>query len=141
MRVAAFALWALAAGSAAYWLLKFVARPAPPALAPGVARASTAVDPLAVARVLGANPVAAAAAVAQAPQATRFSLVGVVARASGSGAALISVDGKPPKHYRVGSAVDEGLMVQSVQARKAVLAATARGPALVTLELPVAAKR
>ena len=140
MRGATFALWALAAGSAAYWLMKFVARPAPAAAVPASARGPVQVDPQAVARVLGANPVAANAAAPPAAMASRFSLVGIVARASGFGTALISVDGKPAKPFRVGSPVEEGLVLQSVQARRAVLAANVQGPALVTLELPVVRK-
>ena len=68
-------------------------------------------------------------------------LVGVAAGArSGGGAALIAIDGKPAKPYRVGSAVDEGLVLQSVQARRAVLAATPEGPQVLALELPLPKK-
>ncbi|HZY15973.1 MAG TPA: type II secretion system protein N, partial [Ramlibacter sp.] len=54
----------------------------------------------------------------------------------GGGAAILSVDGKPARPYRVGSLVEEGLVLQSVQPRSATLAAEVRGPALVVLELP-----
>jgi general secretion pathway protein C len=64
--------------------------------------------------------------------------VGVVSDRSQQGAALIVVDGKPARPYRVGSQVDEGLVLQSVQARRAVLASSANGPAVLTLELPAA---
>jgi general secretion pathway protein C len=95
--------------------------------------------PVAVARLLGANPVAASPAGAPtASLASRFNLLGVVAARSHSGAALIAVDGKPPRPYRVGSAIEEGLVLQSVQRRRAVLAASAGGPAVLTLELPPA---
>jgi general secretion pathway protein C len=70
------------------------------------------------------------------PLATRFSLLGVVSDAGGQGAALISVDGRPAKPFRVGSQVDEGIVLQSVQGRSAVLAASRIGPPLATLELP-----
>jgi general secretion pathway protein C len=126
----------LAAGSCVYWGLKLAPRAAAAAVAPPQRGAAPA-DPLAVARLLGANPVAPSApAVAAASLASRFSLLGVVAQRSRRGAALIAVDGKPPRPFRVGSAIDEGLVLQSVQARSAVLAATADGPALLTLELP-----
>jgi general secretion pathway protein C len=64
-------------------------------------------------------------------------LVGVVATRAHGGAALISIDGKPPKPFRVGAPVDEGLVLQSVDARGAILAASAEAPPAVTLELPL----
>jgi general secretion pathway protein C len=116
--------------------LRIVPRPAPAAVAPP-ARQAFAADPAAIARLLGANPVSSSSAAAPAVSlASRFSLLGVVAARSHSGAALIAVDGKPPRPYRVGSAIDEGLVLQSVQGRRAVLAASAGGPAVLTLELP-----
>jgi general secretion pathway protein C len=47
------------------------------------------------------------------------------------------VDGKPAKPFRVGTMIEEGLVLQSVAARRAVLAESATGPAVLTLELPV----
>ena len=72
----------------------------------------------------------------QASIASRFVLQGVVAVAPGGGAALIAVDGKPARPFRVGSAVEEGLILQSATARQATLAGTQEGPALVTLDMP-----
>ena len=70
-------------------------------------------------------------------RASRYVLLGVVADRDHSGAALIAVDGKPAKPYRVGARVDDGLLLQSVAPRRAVLASSADAPASVTLELPV----
>ncbi|TWO64440.1 general secretion pathway protein C, partial [Caenimonas sedimenti] len=68
---------------------------------------------------------------------SRFVLVGVVdAVRSREGAAVIAVDGKPARPFRVGAAVDDTLVVQSVEGRKAVLAPAAGGAPAVTLELP-----
>ncbi|MDB5946181.1 MAG: hypothetical protein JWQ33_1207, partial [Ramlibacter sp.] len=78
-----------------------------------------------------ASPVAAPASLA-----SRFNLLGVVSVRSHDGAALIAVDGKPPRPYRVGAAVDDALVLQSVQTRRAVLANSVSGPAVLTLELP-----
>lgn len=90
-----------------------------------------------MARLLGASPVAASGSAQPAASlASRFNLLGVVAARSHRGAALIAVDGKPARPYRVGATIDEGLVLQSVQGRRAVLAATAGGPAVLTLELP-----
>ena len=76
------------------------------------------------------------ASVKRTPGVFNIALVGVVAGRSRGGAALISVDGKPARPFRVGSAIDEGLWLSSVEGRRAVIAATAAGPALLTLELP-----
>lgn len=139
-----FAVWAAAAASATYWGLKWGGSPALPATTPVAALqpASTAPDTAAVARLLGAQAAAAPApdAPPSAPASSlqgRFVLTGVVAgQASGRGAALLAVDGKPPRPYAVGARIDTGVVLQSVSARKAVLAADAKGPPLLTLELP-----
>jgi hypothetical protein len=95
--------------------------------------------PAAVGRLLGQTAAAPATTTAAPSLSSRFNLIGVVAGRSQQGAALIAVDGRPAKPYRVGSAVDEGLVLQSVAPRRAVLAASAAGPAVVTLEMPVQA--
>jgi len=135
---ATFTLWALVAASAVYWGLKFTA-PAGGTTAAVASRNAAPPDPAAIARLLGAGPAAAAAAPV-ASLSSRFVLVGVVASASHHGAALIAVDGRPARPFRVGAALDEGVVLQSVAARRAVLAASADGPALVTLELPTVRK-
>lgn len=136
---ATFALWALVAASAVYWGLK-IATPAGPSTAVAAAmRAPAPADPAAVARLLGASPATAAAAPVVSLS-SRFTLVGVVANSSRQGAALIAVDGRPAKPFRVGAAIDEGLVLQSVEARRATLAASREGPAVLTLELPAVRK-
>lgn len=144
VRSATFAVWLLAAASAAYWALKVgtgAARITPPVT---TSRAVAAVDPAAIARLLGSAaplPAAGAAAAPVATLASRFMLVGVAAEArSGRGAAVISVDGKPARSYRVGSLLDEGLVLQSVKGRQAVIG-QATGQPLVTLELPAPLRR
>lgn len=130
-----FALWALVAGSAVYWGMKLSQGPsglsAPPAM-----RAPAPADPAVVGRLLGATPGSPAAAPV-ASLASRFNLLGVVADASHGGAALIAVDGKPPKPFRVGTPVDEGLVLQSVEPRRATLGPSVGAPPTVTLELPL----
>ena len=137
---ATFVLWALVAASAVYWGLKCHGRAARRSRTVAVAARRAPADPAAVARLLGASPAAAAAAPV-ASLASRFALVGVVASRSHQGAALIAVDGKPAKPFRVGAAVDDGLVLQSVESRRAVLAASTDGPPVVTLELPLARKQ
>ena len=130
-------VWALAAASVAYWGLRLLSGSG--ALAPVTlaANASFTPDPAAVARLLGATP---AQAVPQASLASRFALSGVVAGAPGGGAALIAVDGKPARPFRVGSLVEEGLVLQSASARQATLGETRNSPALVTLDMPSLSK-
>lgn len=130
---ATFALWALVAASAVYWGLKLTARPGGPVAAALAIRAPAPADPVAMARLLGASPAAAAPV---ASLASRFALIGVVSNRSHRGAALITVDGKRAKPFRVGAAVDEGLILQSVESRRAILAASAGGPPVLTLDLP-----
>jgi general secretion pathway protein C len=135
VRGVTFLLWLAAGASVVYWGLKLSARPAP-ATAPTVARGPAAVDPIAVTRLLGTGPAPAAPA---APSlASRFALVGVVAGPGAQpGAALIAVDGKPAKPYRVGAAIEEGIVLQSVETRRAVLASAVDGPPLLALDLPL----
>ncbi len=132
-------LWALAGLSAGWWGLKMVASgSAMTAAAPAAARLPEPVDPVVLGRLLGVGPGPAdgTGPVAAPSLASRFVLMGVVAGWAGGGTVLLSVDGQPPKPYRVGSTVAEGLVLQSVQGRVASIGATRGGPAVVTLELP-----
>ncbi|MES3003012.1 MAG: type II secretion system protein N [Pseudomonadota bacterium] len=132
---ATFVLWAAVAASAVYWGLKLASSGSGAVVAPPPARMATAADPAALARLLGASPLTAAAAPV-ASLSSRFVLTGVVASTSHQGAALIAVDGRPPRPYRVGSAIDQELVLQSVDSKRATLANSAGGPPVVTLELP-----
>ena len=126
-------VWALAAASVAYWGLRLLARPPALAAAARVASVPVSTDPAVVARLLGAT---AAQAAPQASLASRFALSGVVAGVPGGGAALIAVDGKPARPFRVGGVIEEGLVLQSASARQATLGQSRDGPALVTLDMP-----
>ena len=79
------------------------------------------------------------AAVPGAPKAadpgTRFVLVGVVADRASAGVALIAVDGKAARPYRVGSPVEDSYTLKSVAARSAVLAPSSRTDQALMLEL------
>jgi general secretion pathway protein C len=92
--------------------------------------------------LLGADPVVPVAAAAPAPVVdTRLTLLGVVSprgsRAQREAMALISVDGKPARTYRVGAVVDGNRVLQSVSLRGAEIGQRG-GPALVSLSLPAA---
>lgn len=132
-RAVTFVMAALAAASGVYWLLQWPGAAVSPA-ATVLAPTPVPNDPAALAGLLGgASAAMPAAAVANA--ASRFVLAGVVAGASHGGAALIAIDGKAAKPYAVGSRVDDGLVLQSVASRRAVLAVSPDGPAAMTLEM------
>ena len=135
-RGASFVLAALAAASASFWALK-VSAVNTAASAPAAAMTGPVViDAVSVARALGGGSGAAPVAAPSASLASRFAMVGVVANQQSAGAALISVDGKPAKPYRVGDAIEDGLVLQSVQARKAALGPSPGAATVLTLELP-----
>ena len=126
-------LWAAAAAVVVFWALRFTSGaseqlPVISAAQPVQANAQ------AIAKALGA--VALPATAAAAPVASRYSLLGVLAgNESGGGAAVIAIEGKGSKAVRVGEAVDEGLILQSLAAREARLGPV-NGPASTVLQLP-----
>lgn len=143
VRLCAFVVWALVAGSAVFWGLKVSARgPVAPSHAVAVGEASVTRGDLS--KLLGTGPapvVASAEPLAAEPDvAGRFKLVGVMAPKKDAGGekrtglALISVDGKTPKAYGVGAVVDGDMVLQRVSMRSAAI-----GPnegAAVILEVP-----
>ena len=131
-------VWALAAGAAVFWVLRLASPADAVAAAASMPRPSVAADSDAVARLLGVLPASSAAPVAP-EAASRFALSGVVADPSKQGAALIAIDGKPPRPFRVGSKVGDNYVLQSVGLRSATLGAQLDGPAAFTLQLPVRA--
>lgn len=125
-------VWCAAALSAGYWVLQWPAGPGrtgtPQTPMGEVAEPSAA----GLSRALGATPVAAASA----PEAGRLQLLGVIAGSTGQGSALIATDGQPPKAYRVGQTVAEGLVLQSLSPQRAQLGARLNGPVQRELQLP-----
>jgi general secretion pathway protein C len=129
-----FVVWGVVAASAVYWGMKLSSASTPANVAPAV-RTSPPPDTAAIARLLGATPAGQSAAPV-ASLSSRFQLLGVVAGPDGGGAALLAVDGKPARPYRVGAPVDENLVLQSVHPKRVTLASSLQGAAAVTLELP-----
>ncbi|NJS36785.1 MAG: hypothetical protein HC765_10810 [Brachymonas sp.] len=146
IRLATFVLWLLAAASAVYWGLRFVqGSPAPNSAVSVQGISVSAVDPGALARGLGGGkqPVASAANPNPAPvssiAASRFVLTGVVVARTGqasSSVALIGVDGKPARPYRVGTSLTDGVVLHSVAAGQAMLSANMQTEPSTTLQLP-----
>lgn len=86
-----------------------------------------------MARLLGARSLTVAQPQQGSPD---LQLSGVIAHPDGHGIALIGPPGQPAHSYVVGSAVREGLWLQSVGTRKAELGADKQGGARQVLELP-----
>lgn len=134
-----FGIWALVAGSAFFWGLRFFVQA--PVAPPGTLVAQPGGDLRGdLTRLFGADappPVQQAEAVAIADP--RFTLVGVVSPrnpvAAREGVALIAIDGNPAKAYRVGTVVDGNTVLQAVSARGVELGPRG-GPAAMALELP-----
>ena len=138
LRWLTFGVWAAVAASAVHWGLKlWVIAPTLPQ-AVSVADASPALRGD-LSRLLGADaPVPAAAAAPEPTADARFSLLGVLSpkstQAAREGVALIAVDGKPAKAFRIGTVVDGQNVLQSVDARGATLGPRG-GASLVALRL------
>ncbi|WP_439606086.1 type II secretion system protein N [Hydrogenophaga sp.] len=133
--IAAGLLWLAAGLSAGYWVLLAWGR-SPVTPVSTLAPAQLATDPVAVARTLGALPAATSAGVVAAAAPPRYNLLGVVAVGAQGGAALIAVDGQPPRPYRVGAPLEGGLVLQAVTRRTVRLGPTLEAPATVELTLP-----
>lgn len=131
-------LWLLAGLSAGYWGLQLLGRtPAVPV--PPPASVPVAPDGALVARALGQLGEPAALPDDAAPLAAgdaRHVLQGVVGDRGDGVAALIAVAGRPARPFRIGMAVDDGLVLHSVQGRTARLAPSTRSAPTVELRLP-----
>jgi general secretion pathway protein C len=126
-------VWGAVAFSAVTWGLRWSATGNAPSNANTAAQALPELDVSAAARSLGAAP----AQVAAAPTlASRFQLQGVMAGGPNAGAALIAVDGKAAKPFRVGAVVADGMVLQLAQGRRISLGASMDGPQALVLELP-----
>ena len=142
-RLSALLVWGLVLASAVFWGLRLVGQPTPvPAQAQVALPGGLPGGDLS--RLLGAAPAVVAAAEPPPPAvASRFVLTGVVASAgprsaraeAGPGVALLAVDGKPARAFRVGDALDERLVLRSVGLRSAHIGA-ADGSGEFVLELP-----
>ena len=141
MGVAAAAAYAVVS-----WTLQIQSLNAPASAVPVVAHAKAGHSPAEadlnfnshVASALGAaKPAASGNAKGNSdPAAHQWSLLGVVAGASGKGSALLGVDGQAPKAYLPGQTVAPGWVLHSVGHRLARLAPSLQDPPSVILELP-----
>ncbi len=148
-RLITFLLWAWVAGTATFWTLQNRGAGAnnsdivsAASTTPALTQASPVQEANLVGKIalaLGAKTPAAESlaggtgGTAGAVQA-RLQLQGVLSVNNKSGAALIAVDGKPAKPYRVGSVVDSGWELLSVEARSATIGQNQKEA--FTLEMP-----
>ncbi len=131
VRLFTFVLAALAAGSANFWVLKWQASPGL-SDTPIALTSPQNIDTAKLAQLLG---VSATAAAPTASGPGKYQLLGVIAQGT-LGSALIAIDGKPAKPYRVGQHVSDNLMLHSVAKRSAALSSGLQGNPSITLELP-----
>jgi general secretion pathway protein C len=134
-----FVIWALAAASGVFWGMQLFVRPAhaPTHVALATDSASARGD---ITRLLGASVIAPEPEqVSVVPDlAARMRLTGVAAPPShsGAGVAIISVDGNPPRVYRVGAAIDSGFVLRDVSQRTATVGMVGQAGSEVRLEMP-----
>lgn len=129
-------IWVGVGCSAVFWGLRLWSEPS--AAAPSVGVAAVPVpDTAALAWLLGAAS-AVPEPVAAPTMPSRIVLLGVLAgRKSTTGVALLAIDGKPPKPYRVGAVVEPGLVLHSVGPREAKLGASRSAAPTVSLTLAI----
>lgn len=140
-RFFALLIWGAVALSAAYWGLRWFGKPmaVPPGTTPATMDTTLRGD---LSRLLSGPAPAEGAPEAPAEQtalAGRLQLLGVVApRYEGgqTGVALLVLDGKPARAYKIGQRVDGDLMVQAITQRN-VQIGPQDGPPSVTLDLPL----
>lgn len=115
-----FVVWFAVALSALYWGLKMQGKSSAPAsVVVSNVRPQTPAPKVGLDALLGGDDTAAADPT-ESERLKRASLVGIIADTRGHGLALISVDGKPAKPYRVGSNVTEDLVLTALEPGRAI---------------------
>ena len=135
-RIVTLVISALAAASVVYWGLKVWGMSTPAVSSVALVEPMPAVSSQAIAKALGGGMAPVATASTAAPAASRYNLIGVLAGQIRAGAALISVDGQDAKPVRVGTLVDNEMVLESVSGRQAVLSSSTGTSAKLTLEMP-----
>ena len=135
LRLTSLLVWAVVAYSAVVFALQWEGGVPVDTLVVGSEQKQVLsdVDALSVSKALGAAPMQSASA----NLASRFVLVGVMDGGPSQGVALISVDGKPAKPYRLGQTVSDGLVVVGTGPKKAELGPQMGVASSLVLELPL----
>ena len=135
LRLTSLLVWAVVSYSAVVFALQWGGGVPVDAVVVGSEQkqVSPDVDASSVSKALGAAPVRSTGA----SLASRFLLVGVMDGGPSQGVALISVDGKPAKPYRLGQTVSDGLVVVGTGPKKAELGPQMGSTPALVLELPL----
>jgi general secretion pathway protein C len=134
LRLFTFMVWAAVGLCAAYWAFKFVTTTPVEATA-AMVKPAVVVDTKAIAKLLGATDSVATQAMNVVSK-VKLSLFGLATAPNGQGIALIAIEDKPAKPYRVGAKVTDDLVLKSISKVDAVLAASSSAPDGPKLELP-----
>jgi general secretion pathway protein C len=134
LRLFTLLIWLLVGLCAAYWAFKFATTKTVEATTTQ-STPTVVVDSKAVGRLLGATDTIAVKAL-NTLASTKFVLFGLANSVGEQGYALIALDGKPARPYRVGSLVADGLLLKSISKNGVILASSLKSPDGVTLELP-----
>lgn len=127
-------VWLAVGLCATYWAFKFVTTKHVEATA-ALPAPTVVVDSKAIGKLLGATDIVAVKVI-NTPASTKFTLFGLAKTANGKGVALIALDGKPARPYRVGSLVADDLVLKSISKTGVMLAVSLTALEGVTLELP-----
>lgn len=128
-------IWLLAGLLLAWWLLGVSAQRGWQTV-PVLPASAVQPDPAAVARALGHSDRPAAGVVTPPAAVNRLRLVGVVAQPGAQGAALIAVDGQPPRPFLAGSPVADAWTLTAVERTHVTLRPSDGHGADVELRVP-----
>lgn len=134
LRLFTLMVWLAVGLCATYWAFKFVTNKHVEATA-ALPAPTVVVDSKAIGKLLGATDIVAVKVI-NTPASTKFTLFGLAKTANGKGVALIALDGKPARPYRVGSLVADDLVLKSISKTGVMLAVSLTALEGVTLELP-----
>ena len=135
-RIVTFSISVLAAASVGYWGLKGWSLSPSSMPSTVLAEQMPPLNAQTIARALGGGQALAVTASSPSPVTSRYDLVGVVAGQLRAGAALIAVDGQEAKPVRVGTLVDNDMVLESVNGRQAVLSSSTETTKKIVLEMP-----
>jgi general secretion pathway protein C len=138
-RISTFAIWLLVGFSLIFWFLRGInAQSVPNNSNAPVLIQNTAFNPENILKALGSSGLTEANGEATSSDALagRVKLMGVLSFTNGTGAALLSIDSESADPYKIGEEVLDGWNLQSIEARRVVLASKANPDQTTTIELP-----
>ena len=138
LRLCSFSVWGLAAFSIVFWTMRLMQQATPGLPVAAAPPQAVQADAASMVRVFGRSVVkpvnVAAPEQPLIDPSTRFVLMGVAAQRNNQGVALIAVDGKPARPYRIGGKIEDVYVLRSVTKGSATLQGETAGNNF-TLEL------